>query len=129
MSIPGPLLSDKTVQSVRHGVFDFRKPFSPEELDVISADEHARRVAKQLKRNIDMCGDNATLNADIRSCTDLVDQRICCTGREADILGQISHAEASRQKRIWRRARTELHRQRKQVAVMAARQQSRLRHA
>ena len=130
MSIPNTLLSDNTVRSVRHGVFDFHRPLSSEELDVLLADTHAWRIARQLKRNVGSYGgEYNVLSADIQDCIRLTDQRICCAECEADLLGRISYAEASRQKRIWRRVRADLKRQLNQVTIMAVRQQSQLRHA
>ncbi len=130
MSIPSTLLSKNTVRAVRHGLFDQCRPFSPEELDILSADTHAWRIARQLKRGIEPLGDNYTvLNAEIKDCIRLTDQRICCAECEADLLGRISYAEASRQKRIWRRVRAELNRQQHQIATMIRRQQKWPRHA
>lgn len=130
MSIPSTLLSDKTVQSVKHSVFDLRRPLDQNELEALIADTHAWRIARQLKQDVgSYSGEYTALSADIQDCIRLTDQRICCAECEADLLGRISYAEASRQKRIWRRVRADLKRQLNQATIMAVRQQGQLRHA
>jgi hypothetical protein len=127
LRIPSTLLSDETVQSVRHSLFDLCRPFNPKELDALMADRHGWQIAKQLKRGVEPTdGNYSVLEAEIRSCIRLTDQRICCAACEADLLGRISYAGSSRQKRIWRRVRTALNRQLNQITIMSVRQQSHL---